>query len=147
MKKFFVLFAALLSPVSIASLSAQVTGGHLVSATPGSIASISAQETVIAADTTSHNFGDISEKGGDISHIFIVRNAGDAPMIITRVTASCGCTTPEWSQEPIIPGGQGEIKVTYSPLNRPGAFHKTISVYSNGAAGAFYLTITGNVVP
>lgn len=127
MKKIAVLLAALLSLAPMASAGAQ--------------------EAVIAADTTSHDFGDISEQGGDVSYTFTVRNAGDAPMIITRVVASCGCTTPEWSQEPIAPGGEGNIKVTYSPLNRVGAFHKTVSVYSNGSSGVFYLTITGNVTP
>ena len=66
-------------------------------------------------------------------------------MVLTRVIASCGCTTPEWTKEPIAPGKTGDIKITYNPKDRPGPFVKTISVYSNGKNGSFILTIRGEV--
>lgn len=108
---------------------------------------VSAQEkkAVIAADVTTHDFGTIKEADGKASHTFIVKNTGDAPLVITRVIASCGCTTPEWTKEPIEPGKTGEIKITYDPKDRPGPFAKTISVYSNGKTGSYILTIKGNV--
>ena len=65
--------------------------------------------------------------------------------MITRVIASCGCTTPEWPKAPIAPGQKGEIKVTFNPDGRPGPFAKTISVYSNGKKGSFILNIRGEV--
>jgi hypothetical protein len=88
----------------------------------------------------------IKEADGKVSHTFKIKNDGKAPLVITRVIPSCGCTTPEWSKEPITPGKTGDIKVTYDPENRPtGAFTKTISVYSNGKTGSYLLTIRGEV--
>lgn len=101
---------------------------------------------VISADETSYDFGQIEEDEGKVSVTFTIKNAGDAPLVITRVIASCGCTTPEWTREPIAPGKSGDIKVTYNPQGRPGPFSKTISVYSNGKTGSFVLTIRGEVI-
>ena len=104
------------------------------------------KKAVIAADETSHDFGQIKEADGKVSATFVVKNTADAPLAITRVIASCGCTTPEWTKEPIAPGASGNIKITYDPKGRPGPFSKTISVYSNGKTGSFILTIRGEVI-
>ena len=103
-------------------------------------AQIEAQELV-------YNFGTIAEAAGLASHTFVVTNKGDAPLVITRVTASCGCTRPEWTKEPIAPGKTGVVKVTYNPKGRPGPFYKTVSIYSNGKKGSSSLAIKGNVTP
>ncbi len=101
---------------------------------------------VIYADETSYDFGLIEEDEGKVSVTFTIKNAGDAPLVVTRVIASCGCTKPEWTREPIAPGKTGDIKITYNPKGRPGPFSKTISVYSNGKTGSFVLTIRGEVI-
>ena len=75
----------------------------------------------------------------------IIRNAGDAPLVITRVATPCACTTPEYSREPIAPGKEGKITVTYNPAGRPGPFYKNIAIYSNGRDGAFTIRIKGTV--
>lgn len=107
---------------------------------------VSAQKkAVIATEVTSHDFGEFKEADGKVSHTFVIQNKGQAPLVITRVIASCGCTTPEWTKEPIAPGKTGNIKVTYDPSGRPGPFSKTISVYSNGKTGSYILTIRGEV--
>ncbi|MDR2389060.1 MAG: DUF1573 domain-containing protein [Tannerellaceae bacterium] len=93
----------------------------------------------------SYDFGKIKENGGKVSHTFLVKNDGRQPLVITRVIASCGCTTPEWTKEPIAPGKTGEILVTYDPQGRPGAFAKTVSIYSNGKKGSQVITIRGEV--
>jgi hypothetical protein len=93
------------------------------------------------------DFGDINEADGPVTHIFKVKSDGEVALVITKVVASCGCTTPDWTKEPIAPGKTGEIKVTYDPARRPGAFTKTISVYSNGRVGSYIITIKGNVIP
>ena len=103
------------------------------------------QKAVIAATATSHDFGVIKEADGKVSHTFVIKNEGEAPLVVTRVIASCGCTTPEWTKEPIAPGKTGDIKVTYNPAGRSGPFSKSISVYSNGKTGSFLLTIRGEV--
>jgi len=92
-----------------------------------------------------HDFGDIKETGGTVFHNFTVLNNGELPLVISRVVASCGCTTPEWTKEPIAPGKTGDIKVSYDPNGRPGAFTKTVAVYSNGKTGNYVLTIKGDV--
>jgi len=102
-------------------------------------------KAVIAADETSFDFGNIQEDNGSVTHTFVIKNDGDAPLVLTRVIASCGCTTPDWTKEPIEPGGTGDIKIAYNPKGRPGSFAKTISVYSNGKSGSFVLTIRGDV--
>ncbi|MCD8179636.1 MAG: DUF1573 domain-containing protein [Tannerellaceae bacterium] len=109
-------------------------------------ANVYAQDgAVIEADKTTHDFGIIKESDGDATHSFVIKNTGTAPLVITRVIALCGCTTPEWTKEPIAPGQTGEIKVTYDPKGRPGTFAKTINVYSNGKKGSYVLTIKGEV--
>jgi len=109
---------------------------------------VSAQQKEASITVTGdavHDFGDIKESEGSVFHTFTVLNNGELPLVITRVVPSCGCTTPEWSQEPIAPGKTGNIKVSYDPKNRPGPFAKTVSVYSNGKTGNYVLTIKGDV--
>lgn len=106
--------------------------------------SVSAQ-AVISTGQASHDFGEINEADGKVSHTFEISNTGDQPLVITRVIASCGCTTPEWTKEPIAAGQKGNITITFDPTNRPGPFAKTISVYSNGKTGSFILTVRGKV--
>jgi len=107
---------------------------------------VSAQgKAVISADPAFHDFGEIKEADGKVTHTFQIANPGDMPLVITRVIASCGCTTPEWTKEPIAPGKTGTVSITFDPKNRPGPFAKTISVYSNGKTGSFILTVRGDV--
>ena len=106
----------------------------------------SAQKAVITCEKSVHNFGEIQESDGKVSHTFVVKNEGTTPLVISNVTASCGCTTPEWTKEPIQAGKEGEVKVTFDPKNRPGNFMKTIRLYGNGMKNGFLLTIRGKVL-
>ncbi|MCD8193567.1 MAG: DUF1573 domain-containing protein [Tannerellaceae bacterium] len=108
---------------------------------------IQAQNTIqITSEQDTYDFGTILEDGGSVNHTFIISNAGDAPLVITRVTTSCGCTTPAWPREPIEPGKTGEIEVTFNPKGRPGPFRKTISIFSNATDKRRHvLTIKGHV--
>jgi len=106
-----------------------------------------AQKPVIAFEKNSHDFGKINEDDGKATIVFNFTNKGNAPMVVSRVQASCGCTTPTWTKEPIEPGKKGTITVAYNPLGRPGAFTKTISVYSNAVEELVNLTIRGEVIP
>lgn len=103
------------------------------------------KKAIISAPETVYNFGEIKEADGKVSHTFQIKNEGEAPLVITRVIASCGCTTPEWTREPIAPGKSGELTVTFDPTGRPGPFTKTVAMYSNGKTGNYVLTITGEV--
>lgn len=104
------------------------------------------KKAVIATEQATHNFGKIKENGGKVSHDFVLQNKGNSPLIVTRVIASCGCTTPSWDKEPLKPGASTKLTITYDPTRRPGPFVKTISVYSNGKTGSLILTIRGEVV-
>lgn len=94
----------------------------------------------------SHDFGNIKE-GTQATYEFKFTNTGTAPLVLESVQASCGCTTPEWSKEPIAPGKTGKVIATFNSSGRPGTFTKTITVTYNGAADTKteYLTIKGFV--
>lgn len=99
----------------------------------------------IVFEQTSHNFGTISETGGRVTTTFTFTNQGDAPLILSNVRASCGCTTPKWTREPVAPKTKGSINVTYNPKHRPGSFHKSITVSSNASNNTVVLHISGKV--
>lgn len=94
-----------------------------------------------------HDFGIIHEEKGSVSYEFEFKNIGSEPLIISKVNASCGCTTPEWPKEPILPNKKGVIKAKYDPNNRPGPFNKTITVVSNAIQTNKILIISGEVIP
>lgn len=95
-----------------------------------------------------HNFGTIQEGGGKVSCKFSFVNTGSAPLIIKDVKASCGCTAPDYTKKPILPGKKGSISATFNPKNRPGHFSKTIHVSSNSINNQRKtLTIKGEVKP
>jgi hypothetical protein len=91
-----------------------------------------------------HNYGTI-KKGGDGNCEFVFTNEGNEPLILSNVKASCGCTVPTWTKEPIMPGKEGSIKVRYN-TNNVGAFTKTITVTCNAVnAPRTTLKIKGKV--
>ncbi|MFN3850991.1 MAG: DUF1573 domain-containing protein [Spirosomataceae bacterium] len=92
-----------------------------------------------------HDFAKV-EEGPLATYNFEVTNTGTAPVVISNAMASCGCTTPEWSKDPIMPGAKSTIKVGYNTSGRPGAFTKTITVTSNAENSTVILTIKGEVV-
>lgn len=93
------------------------------------------------------NYGEVEKGKDDGIRIFEFTNTGDQPLIITNAKSSCGCTVPEWSKEPIAPGGKGQIKVQYN-MN-PGPISKTITIESNAVNkpnGMVPLRIKGTVI-
>ena len=78
-----------------------------------------------------HDFGTINEADGKVSCSFEIENVGDEPLVILGVYVSCGCTTYEFSKEPIPPGNRGEVKVTLDPSGREGTYIKSIHIYTN----------------
>lgn len=91
---------------------------------------------------TSHDFGKI-QQGRPVTYIFEITNGGTEPLRIENVQASCGCTTPEWSYDPVKPGGTSKIKVGYNSASE-GVFQKTVTISYNGNMTKT-LTISGNV--
>ena len=86
------------------------------------------------------------EKGSDGVRIFEFTNVGNAPLIITDVKSSCGCTVPEKPKDPVMPGATGQIKVKYDTKNKIGPIRKTITVYSNADEPVKALKIKGEVL-
>ncbi len=104
-----------------------------------------AQQAKIVFDNLEHNFGSFKESAGIQTTTFKFTNKGSVPLVLNNVRASCGCTTPKWTREPVAPGGNGEIQVSYNPSNRPGSFTKTVTVQSNAENATTVLKITGKV--
>ncbi len=94
-----------------------------------------------------HDFGIFKEEAGRQTYDFVITNTGTQPLIIQNVVASCGCTTPEWTKQPIPAGAKGKVTAIYDPKDRPGAFNKTLTVYTNTQPGTTILTIKGEVTP
>jgi hypothetical protein len=97
---------------------------------------------VLQLKETSYNFGKI-QQGRPVTHNFEIVNIGKEPLMLENVQASCGCTTPEWTKEPIQPGASTTIKVGYNAAAE-GDFTKTITINYNHLQ-AKVLTISGSV--
>ncbi len=92
---------------------------------------------------TEHDFGDII-KGTLVEYAFEYRNDGQEPLTIDNLRPSCGCTTPDWPREAILPDSTGTIKVVFS-ARMPGNFRKLIKVYFSGQRKAEKLYVSGYV--
>jgi hypothetical protein len=103
--------------------------------------------TKMQLSATEHNFGTFKEEAGRQTFDFIVTNTGTEPLVIQNVVASCGCTTPEWTRQPIPAGAKGKVTAIYDPKDRPGQFNKTLSVYTNTKPEVVTLSIKGEVIP
>lgn len=113
----------------------------------GSAAVALAEGPDISFKENVHDFGTVKEDG-KVTCTFEFTNTGDMPLEIQRATASCGCTTPSFTREPVAPGQTGRIEVAYNTEGRPGNFNKTITVYSNSILHPTYsLSIRGSVIP
>lgn len=93
-----------------------------------------------------HDFGDIKETDGPAVFEFSLTNKTTRPVSILSVKPSCGCTTPDWTRQPIAPGSSGFIKASYDPKGRPGYFNKTLTVTTDWDATPTVLQIKGNVL-
>lgn len=101
----------------------------------------------IKFEQTAHDFGSIKE--GDMpEHTFTFVNIGKTPVSLTNVKASCGCTTPHWTKDPVAPGEKGAVRAVYNSNNRPGKFNKSITVeYGEAQSSApVVLRISGDVI-
>lgn len=117
----------------------------IVSALSGNIwaqTAVNSRPEIIALRETSHSFGKIPQ-GKPVTHIFEVTNTGKEPFVLENVQASCGCTTPEWSRDPIAPGSSTKITVGYNAASE-GAFEKSITIFYNKGQMKM-LTIKGEV--
>lgn len=101
-------------------------------------------KAVIVFDTLVHDFGTIIE-GERVVCYFDYRNDGDADLLITAVEASCGCTTPDWSHEPLKPGEKESLAIIFDASGRNGEQRKLVTVKTNASNQVVRLTIRANV--
>lgn len=109
-------------------------------------ASAQDNQAQIKFDKVSHDFGTFSESNPVQECVFTFTNVGQAPLIINQAVASCGCTVPSYTKEPIAPGKTGAIKVTYNGKGKfPGHFKKSITVRTNGKPEMSRLYVEGTM--
>jgi hypothetical protein len=119
----------------------------LLAATFVTAFAVMAQQTpdnTIKLNADTHNFGKIKQ-GVPVTTFFTVTNTSDKPVVLESVVASCGCTTPEWSKEPIAPNGTAQIKVGYNAA-AVAPFTKDVTIRLAGIQQAKVIHITGEVL-
>ena len=143
MKKSFLLFGMLALGTAAFAQKKDPAAPAAVQAVPAAVTPAAQNpDANMKFKTEEHNFGNIPE-GPAVGTDFEFTNTGKEPIVLSGVQASCGCTTPTWTKEPVLPGKTGKITATYNNQGRPGYFVKTITINSN--VGTKVVKITGNV--
>ncbi|MEM0938373.1 MAG: DUF1573 domain-containing protein [Bacteroidota bacterium] len=106
-----------------------------------------AAQPAIEFQNVDYDFGEIDEENGYAEHKFNFINSGNESVKITNVKASCGCTTPGWTKEEVMPGDSGFVAARYNPRNRPGRFRKSLRITTSDPASDQTLYIMGFVKP
>ncbi|HLT88957.1 MAG TPA: DUF1573 domain-containing protein [Sphingobacterium sp.] len=92
------------------------------------------------------DFGEVKE-GEVIEHVYTYTNTGTAPVILSQVSASCGCTTPSYTQTPVLPGKSGEVKVSFDSNGQVGKQQKIVTIVSNADERVTTIQLKGEVLP
>ncbi len=100
---------------------------------------------IIELEETEYNFGTVIQ-GEKVAHSFVFTNTGDGNLVISNVKASCGCTVPKWTKEPVKPGKTGTIELVFDSSNRDGKQTKTAKVYSNTSPNITELVIRCEII-
>lgn len=104
------------------------------------------EDRTIRFDEKVHDFGDVPLSAGVLTHTFRFKNVSDKPIVIHNVISSCGCTVPQWTRQPVMPAGVGEVNVTFNNDQGAYPFDKSLTVYVSGISRPVILRIRGNVV-
>ncbi|SHJ07008.1 DUF1573 domain-containing protein [Flavobacterium terrae] len=93
------------------------------------------------------DFGNINE-GDKVEHVFKFKNVGKkGDLVVVDARASCGCTVPEWTKEPLKVGESGEIKIVFNSAGKPGQQSKTVTLTTNTESGHELIKFKANVIP
>lgn len=109
-----------------------------------------ADNKAIQFEETTYDFGTVKSDNGPVKHEYEFVNTGDVPLTILSASASCGCTRPKYTPEPVKPGKKGKITVNFLPAGQRGYISKDIKVRYKSAGSKtrnITLKITGNVIP
>jgi hypothetical protein len=93
-----------------------------------------------------HDFGDMKQ-GQKSSFIFQFTNDGNAPLLISKVATTCGCTATSWPEQPIEPGKTGEIHIVFDSRGKMGIQNKIVTIFSNAENPQTRLRVMANVLP
>jgi len=102
--------------------------------------------TTIALSQSNYDFGNI-KKGDKVSHVYEITNTGKNPLVISEVKPGCGCTAPEFTKEPILPGQKGKITLSFDSTSFDGAVQKYADVFANVEKSPIKLTFNANIQP
>jgi hypothetical protein len=102
--------------------------------------------TTIALAESNFDFGKV-KKGDKVQHVYEVTNTGTNPLVISEVKPGCGCTVPDFTKEPILPGKKGKITLHFDSTNFDGAVNKYADVFANVEKAPIKLTFTANIQP
>ena len=98
----------------------------------------------ITFEEVKYDFGSVAQ-GGIVDHTFKFKNTGNAPLVISNIGVSCGCTTPEWTKAPVLPGKTGTIAAHFNSTGKMGMQNKVLTIESNAAAGSTTVALVGEV--
>ena len=98
----------------------------------------------ITFEEVKYDFGSVAQ-GGTVDHTFKFKNTGTAPLVISNIGVSCGCTTPEWTKDPIAPGKTGSIAAHFNSAGKMGMQNKVLTIESNATAGSTTVSLVGEV--
>lgn len=145
MKNTLLLFSTLLFALAACQQTDRKVTADLINMPVSANGDTGAPRPVIEFDTTEFNFG-ILAVGESVSHVFKFKNTGNAPLIISQVKPSCGCTTlKDWPKDPIAPGESGQITAEFNSKGNSGEVTKNILVSTNALPKDWNLKITGTV--
>lgn len=100
--------------------------------------------TTVAISQNHHDFGKIT-KGDKVQHTYEFTNTGKNPLIISAVKPGCGCTAPDYTKEPVMPGEKGEVTLSFDSANFDGLVNKEASVYANVDKAPIVLTFSADI--
>lgn len=131
-----------------AAVAAPVTTDSAATPVTGDVAAPVSNEpsTSVALSENSFDFGKI-KKGDKVQHVYEITNTGKNPLIISEVKPGCGCTAPDFTKEPIMPGKKGKVTLHFDSSSFDGNVQKYADVFANVEKAPIRLTFTANIQP
>jgi len=104
------------------------------------------KKPVISFDKNTYDFGDLVQ-GEQVTYTYKFRNTGKSMLIVSDAKATCGCTIPKWTKDPVAPGKTGEITITFNSAGKMGKQNKVILLFSNAFNQEEKIYLSANVIP
>lgn len=158
--KNFITIVPLLAALCLVSCKKNQAADQLIVDEPASTVAVSPEEskaedirvaqskplTNIALSESQFDFGKI-KKGDQKHHVYEVTNTGENPLVISQVKPACGCTVPDYTKEPILPGQKGKITLNFDSSNFDGLVNKQAEVYANVEKAPIVISFSADIQP